>query len=462
MLNGKKLEYVNSFKYLGVELHKKLNWCPHVRDQLGKAERLLLSLSKIATLKWGLNSKSIDIIYEAVVLPVLSYAIAVWGGSLAHQKIRDMLLKFQRRICIKLIKGYRTISRESALVIANKTPLDLVLRERFDYYRIKISGTSPPGEEPLLFATQAPAERLPHPAYSHDNAIVAYDASRDLRIYTDGSKSPRGCGAAFAFLSGKNVVYQRKYKLNSDCNIVQAEVLAIRNALEYIISNKLNNVLLCSDSKAAIAFLAKPKISTVLNFEIYELFKTCVASYGTSACWLKAHNSCPGNDLADSLATSAFLNDSIDYDILPLAHAKALLRQRSNRLWEIRWNSDNKGDVTHRFFPTIKHRKNIKIEKHDQIITTFLSEHGKLNYYLHRFKIINSRNCNCGLSVPDTISHIIFDCGLFDRWRRKLISFLHSRAMAWPVPLSTLTVDNEIFELTKICFEQCAALYGPD
>ncbi|XP_067141298.1 uncharacterized protein [Centruroides vittatus] len=373
-----------------------------------------------------------------------------------------MLLKFQRRICIRLIKGYRTISRESAILLANKIPLDVHLKERYDYFFIKSTGTSVVGDVSLSFETQDSVKSLPHPAYNHEHAIVKYDELRVLKLFTDGSRSARGVGAAFAFLSGDQVIHKSNYKLHSDCSIVQAETLAVRNSLNYIIENEIKDVLLCTDSKTVLTFLTKPKISTKLILETYKLFQKCVISFNTQACWIKSHGDCPGNDLADALATSAYLNDDIAYSTLPLSFARALLRGRSMRIWETRWQSDDKGAITHKFFPTVEDRQKIKYNEHDSITTTLLSQHGKLNYYLHRFKIIENPNCNCGLPVPDTIEHILYDCSLFDRQRMRIIAFLRERLVAWPVPCNKLTSDEEMFNLVKDCFGQCAGLYGPN
>lgn len=175
---------------------------------------------------------------------------------------------------------------------------------------------------------------------------------------------------------------------------------------------------------------------------------------------LKGHSACQGNDLADLLAHSAYLNNTIAYSTLPLQFVKTSLQQHLLQLWNNRWINDTKGQITHCFFLTIFHRLSIDFGEFYFGLTEFLTQHDKFNSYLNGFKILNDPQYNCYSGEPDTVIHIIFDCRLFDCWRRKLITHFHTQLTSWPIDLHLLFKDKDTTILTKKCFIESSAQFG--
>ena len=81
-LNGKNIEFVNSFKYLGVIFDKKLNWNEHVKAQAKKAKAALMIGRRMVGNSWGLNPKTTHWLYTAIVRPILTYGCVIWTTSL--------------------------------------------------------------------------------------------------------------------------------------------------------------------------------------------------------------------------------------------------------------------------------------------------------------------------------------------------------------------------------------------
>lgn len=173
-LKGKELQYVNELNYLGCILDQCLSWLPHIRHVLTKIEKPVFLLDRVATLWWGLNSHIISSIYEEVVIPRLLYAYCIWGDSLNKKKHAELLLKFQRRISIKLIKGYHTISQESALLISGKIPLDFLIKEHIELYDIKKSGHYLYNGYNFKLDIPVDFRQLPHPTYCHNMNIIIF------------------------------------------------------------------------------------------------------------------------------------------------------------------------------------------------------------------------------------------------------------------------------------------------
>jgi len=58
--------------------------------------------------------------------------------------------------------------------------------------------------------------------------------------------------------------------------------------------------------------------------------------------------------------------------------------------WQMQWDSTTKARTTKEFFPTLKDRLDTKITLTPNF-TAFVTAHGKIKSYLHRFKIIVPR-----------------------------------------------------------------------
>jgi hypothetical protein len=96
--------------------------------------------------------------------------------------------------------------------------------------------------------------------------------------------------------------------------------------------------------------------------------------------------------------------------------------------------------TTKKFFPTVYHR----IKKHfvtDFHMTQVLTNHGKLNNYLMRFKERDDVYEVCTAAIDDS-EHIIYDCIKFDVMRAQLISELERIDCRWPCPLPQLLLQG--------------------
>jgi len=77
-LNGKLIEEVASFCYLGLEFTNKLKWNKHIDKISLKARK---RISAMTPLKFKLSRKSLEIMYMTFVRPVMEYCSVIWGGS---------------------------------------------------------------------------------------------------------------------------------------------------------------------------------------------------------------------------------------------------------------------------------------------------------------------------------------------------------------------------------------------
>ena len=88
--SGVELEWVSSFKYLGVHIDNKLTFTFHVNEiqrKLSKHHGVFYSLSSL------LPRHSLMTIYHSLVYPVLTQSIIIWGGvPMVHQRNIEILI----------------------------------------------------------------------------------------------------------------------------------------------------------------------------------------------------------------------------------------------------------------------------------------------------------------------------------------------------------------------------------
>lgn len=94
--NGQQLKHVNTVKYLGMHLDRKLNWKNHIfnkRKQLGiQLHKLYWMLGRTSRL--SIQNKTL--IYKVVLKPVWTYGIQLWGTT-SNSNI-EILQRFQNKI----------------------------------------------------------------------------------------------------------------------------------------------------------------------------------------------------------------------------------------------------------------------------------------------------------------------------------------------------------------------------
>ena len=79
VINQQSLEKANKFKYLGVIINENLNWADHVDYVQSKVSRRLGILKRIRHL---LPTKTREIVFNTLILPILDYGDIVWGIGL--------------------------------------------------------------------------------------------------------------------------------------------------------------------------------------------------------------------------------------------------------------------------------------------------------------------------------------------------------------------------------------------
>jgi hypothetical protein len=270
-LHNQQLKISTTFKHLGIYIDSKLRWKTHANYITSKAQQLIMKLISFAKNKYGLSCRALETIYKGAVLPIVSYASSVWFEAIDSQFVKKPLITLQRRVAIRMIKGYKTISIEAANILANLIPIDLYLKKKSADYFVKRGINNILTDSLLedynidLNYIQRPfkADELPHFALRKSVKIVS-ESTDDIIAYTDGSKSEEGVGSGFCILKAGIIIKKAIFKLAKHCSVFQSEMFAILKAVQYINTKAEPNetITICSDSLSSITALKNPNSTT--------------------------------------------------------------------------------------------------------------------------------------------------------------------------------------------------------
>ena len=116
-------------KYLGVVFDRNLSFAAHIKQAVEKANKAVKNLSILLPKTHGPEEGKRRILGH-VAQSVVLYGVEAWYKALEVQKYRLIIERLQRRICLLINRGYRTIGLESARVISGVIPFKILVEER--------------------------------------------------------------------------------------------------------------------------------------------------------------------------------------------------------------------------------------------------------------------------------------------------------------------------------------------
>ncbi|XP_047532160.1 uncharacterized protein LOC125067543 [Vanessa atalanta] len=426
-MGGVAIGMSDEMKLLGLTIDCKLTFDKHVANVCKKALNIYKQLARAARVGWGLHPKVIQTIYTAAVEPVILYAAGAWSPAASKLGIRRRLDSVQRGFSQKLCKAYRTVSLNSALVLAGILPLDLRIKEAAALYEAK-KGFPRPELGDREVELMAPVIESPHPSLqsiilfgSLINQEQYNNSHHEVKIFTDGSKIEGKVGAAFSVWEEGIETRTIKLALPTYCSVYQAELLALYRAVEHVLGHKSRDFGIYSDSMSALQTISNLGSTHPLAVKLRNTLRRTKLQYkSVSLYWIKAHVGLEGNERADELAKEAALRSKKkpDYDRCPISFLKRIIRMETLRLWEERYKLGETAAITKLFFPSAKdaHRIIKKIEINGYI-TQIMTGHGGFSSYLSRFKCKEDPSCACEQGVEETVPHLIVSCPIFQQRR---------------------------------------------
>ncbi|XP_045541879.1 uncharacterized protein LOC123723344 [Papilio machaon] len=227
-MGGVDVPMVTELKILGVIVDSKLTFNTHVAYVCRKAASLYRKLSTMARVEWGLCAEIIRAIYVAVVEPTIMYGASAWARAVDKISVQRTLATVQRDFAQKIAKTHRTVSLNPAVLLSGLLPLDLRIWEAARLFECK---RGRPIEELDLRELE---EREAFFKASHhasepdinyqclDNMHPETVSEQQLpvhQIYTVGSKSADGVGAAYTYWRDGSEIRTKRMRLEPMCTV---------------------------------------------------------------------------------------------------------------------------------------------------------------------------------------------------------------------------------------------------
>jgi ribonuclease HI len=461
-LNNHKIKQIDYLKYLGITFQYNLRWYPHIKNIKTKLNILYNNWLKISGRLWGTSSNLLKFWYLTVVNKIITYACGSWADNLNKGEL-DLLTKCQRPFLLRICRTYRTAPTIALCTLAGIPPIHISIK----YENLQSNLLNTQKNELNTF------ENHPITLKNSTTHIAPYDRNfnfnfykenlikNDFEIFTDGSKSPTGVGAAFVVYHLGKEIHYKEIKLSINNSNYQAESYAIYDALVWIKTNKNNlqikNLTVFSDSLSSLIAITSfnqkyrnlqliQKLLLELSFEL-----------NINLTWLKAHTGIEGNESADKHAKAATLKELTDIILpLPISYIKKQLKTQLINEWQLIWNNAEQGRLTYTYIPKIKDNQLFS----SPYLNTLLTNHGPFPSYHYRFKLVDipSPLCICG-SFGNS-EHYMFQCKLTKSFHFKKPSSEHNQK--W-----TQNINNNKFLLNKTknlitwLNENIESLYSP-
>lgn len=475
-LNGHNIKQVQSVKYLGLWLDSSLKWGKHINEMYEKSSAFINIFKVLGNTRWGVHPKHLRRLYIALIRSRLDYGSFLYDTAVKnHLNKLDKLQNCVMRVIGSFIRSTPIYVMESELslqplmirrrylaskyiikarsfqnnAILNKITELATLCESNRYWRNKkpillvdvynhIKDTPVQACDILeMFTLETWVSNIDlsnivvHSIESVDKSKRRYKSSElyekcsvyltenypnFYRIFTDGSKSGDGIGAAF-FDSQANV--HGKFKITSNLSIMFVELLAIAEAMSYCFSLDKNKFVILTDSKSALQHVARCTSSSrgsPIGYTILDMLLKFAKSNKTIVLqWIPSHIGILGNEEADRLANVA-ITDGIPTQTLPFyTDLLPKIKLKCYDMWKEYF--DERSQTLGIWYRTIQSHPThspwfdtSELTRRDIVTALRLrSGHIPLNKFAFLMKKVDSPNCTeCG--VIEDVYHIIVEC----------------------------------------------------
>ncbi|XP_025423827.1 uncharacterized protein LOC112693116 [Sipha flava] len=232
-------------------------------------------------------------------------------------------------------------------------------------------------------------------------------------IYTDGSKSDKGVGAAVACQDTEIML-----RLPNECSIYTAEAQAIIQALDLIKNKNIQKAIIFSDSLSTLKSIQNSirpnEIARTIQNQIYTLQKENII---IQIIWIPSHTNIIGNERADKLAKEAIVSpNAIQCQVYSIADIKQIIKKTILNIWQNEWKSSNTklNEIKNHILPW---PNNTLTRKEEVVINRLRIGHTRLT---HAFLMKKEDPPICPTcNDPMTVKHIINDCRKYELQRQK-------------------------------------------
>ncbi|UYV75278.1 hypothetical protein LAZ67_12003258, partial [Cordylochernes scorpioides] len=318
----------NTIKILGVTFDSKRNFVGHLDNILKRCRWILPRLTSTIQGQFGLTFSAGRKIHNMVILPAILCGSGVWGKRVFDtngiRKLRGLHYKYAKA----LIRGGPCTPTIPAISLTGCPPLDISIKSHLAYLEALREGP---------FESRPSPSSVPYPPLRRPLQFSKSLPERATIVYTDGSRSTNGVGAAVVLPPPYSPL---KLKLHNSCTSFQAELLAILYATRSIRIMPRQDFVIASDCQAALHAICHPDIPrTPLTAEIIRNLNTLD---NVQLCWVRSHCGIIGNEQADEVAKAAAQSKlPLHFATLPRKYVRSQSKQFALQLWTDLYTTDH-------------------------------------------------------------------------------------------------------------------------
>ena len=487
-IDGKKIEYQTQVKYLGVTLDSKLHWTQHIDEKITKAKRYLTQIAHITRNNWGPKPRLMRWAYLGIVRPMLCYGAMIWG-----HRAPELIAKFRRvnRMAMNTFASFPKSTPTAALeIMLDVMPLHIHCAGEALAARVRLDDVICFGWDGLSHTKNHRRSHLRHwadeqsrhgvPAGELDTCRVvqgnvdykinynSFDGKAkhrklsQINVYTDGSRLDNQAGAGYSIRAGKQEIGSKAIRLPDYATVFQAEIAAIAQATEHLLSQEdlmVKYVKFFVDSQAAIYAVGNQQITSHLVMKAVNLLNDLAKkAKNVSITWIPAHKGHEGNERADELAKEGAKANARDQFLQvprPLSDIKAKIKNAQYKDWRTEWQSYQGANHTKSFYdgPNVSKARfvyklaRLELGRFIRIITG----HNNLRFFQTKIGLWGDSACRLCGQGPETITHFIRNCSRMEgKSEEHFLKMLPSPDMKWSVrgllDFSYIPEINEAFE----------------
>ena len=460
------IECCSSVRYLGMIFDSHLNWKDHIIATKAKCMKALNLMKCLARTTWGARRDVMIMVYKATVLSILDYGCPIYSSaSDAVLRLLDPVHNLGARLCTGAFRSspvnsllvdsgllplsYRRamLSMQNSIAIRSKSNITSRYFDQDDIFQGTLC--TPPfpiraerlltqyGLHPTLphpvgpplppwvlcrprvchYLSRLSKKQEHHPLFLCQLAMAHISSKGDsILIYTDGSKSSEGVGAAA--VSGPLTV---SCALPKHASIFTAELTAINLALTILARHPSRRAVILSDSRSALTALEQynPKNILVKNL-LLRAHALLTAGKFIQLCWIPAHVGIQGNESADAAAKLACATELLDQAV-PYEDWRTHIKHLVFQTWQNDWLDTpitNKlrsiRDTVYRWPSSTQPSR-----RYEVLLTRLRLGHAKFTHgHLMQTPHTHPIECDSCLT-PMTVAHLLVDCPVHANSRQK-------------------------------------------
>lgn len=427
------LKFVDTIKYLGVNLDPKISMKSHVEQTYNKSMKALWAAKALINRNWGLRPKMAHWLFNQIIIPRITYASIIWWNTsdFNFQKLE----KINRTAMLMITGAVRTTPTMAMNVALNIPPIKIRVQTRAieTFFRLKINNMwqkSPyqsghraiekaaleihDGREIDVIPKTATVKQYKVTINDRINWKAGSDNFDAVVWYSDGSKRNNKTASGIYRTQDE---FSANSRVSDDSTIMQAEVHGIKMCASQSLRDQLKNrnIIIYSDSQAALLALKKgTKVSSTV-LECHDELNQLARENNVQLFWVPGHSDIKGNDKADAEANLGIDKPEVEQLIkTPVSKLKELIKNKEQTIFKNLWVKTNKQKYAKNFLekPTPKRAMELLelSRKKLRLAIGIITGHCLFNKFLFRINKSTTDSCRFCLSEEETMLHFLCDC----------------------------------------------------